>query len=221
MTCPRRGRARSRECKRRGEVGAVARSAESGAGRRRAGRATRAAAGRVDVGAKRMISSPPATSMPKRLPLSGGEETERGGGRERDLRLLALTGTEAHARRPVDDRQVCSSRSASVVRIMRAIERAVRFQSIHRESSPASYDRAPATSEPGPLCRPRNSPRSKPSSRRVTSSSSRRSSAALRATGATPFAPNLVGRARSCGVLQAALLTGRDLWHRHGGEHAA
>ena len=38
------------------------------------------------------------------MPVAGGEETERGGRRERDLRLLALAGAEAHARRPVDDR---------------------------------------------------------------------------------------------------------------------
>ena len=56
--------------------------------------------------------------------------------------MLAERSTTTH---------VCSSRSASVVRICGVSERAVRFQSIQRESSPASYARAPATSVPGPL----------------------------------------------------------------------
>ena len=185
MTWPRRGRARS------SERSVPARSVSLADPWVRRGMSysfdsVARSSGLVEVGRNRTTSSPPETSIPNRLPCRAVRNPNA---------AAAANATSDFSRSPVPKlmlaersttAQVCSSRSASVVRICGAIERAVRFQSIQRESSPASYARAPATSEPGPLWRPRNSPRSMPSSRRVTRSSRRRNSAALRATGATP-----------------------------------
>ena len=73
--------------------------------------------------------------------------------------------------------QVSSSRSATRSWTCGTVVRAVTAQSIRRTSSPARYSRLSAFSLPSPGSNPRCSPSSRPSSRRVTVSSSRRSRA--------------------------------------------
>ena len=88
---------------RAGEVGARRRPRSSGAACRRASTATASSSGRVDVGPRRTMSSPPATSIPNRLPCRAVRNPNAAAAANATSDLLALAGSEVHARGTIDD----------------------------------------------------------------------------------------------------------------------
>ena len=106
---------------------------------------------------------------------AGGEEPGGGRGRDGQVALLAQRGAEVEATGTGRaSSHVSSSRSAIVSRTWGCWSRAVTFQSMRRTSSPGWYSRVSPSSEPWPGTRPRYSPWSRPSRRRLISRSRRR-----------------------------------------------
>lgn len=103
------------------------------------------------VAAGRLTSrSPPATVTPNRLPARAVRTPNDAAVPSTRSRFSASAVPKSRLAEQSATTQVCSSRSASVVRTWTAWDRAVRFQSIRRASSPGSYCLAPARSLPGP-----------------------------------------------------------------------
>ena len=93
----------------------------------------------VDDGPMRVTRSPPATSMPKRLPWRAVRKPNAAAAENARSRFSHNAVPKSMLGERSTTSHVCSSRSASVVRTCGVNERAVRFQSMRRASSPTSY----------------------------------------------------------------------------------
>jgi hypothetical protein len=91
---------------------------------------------RVDAGPSRTIESPPATKTPTRLPWRSARKANAATAASAISRFSHNVVPKSRLAELSTTIHVSSSRSASVVRICGERDRAVRFQSIWRASSP-------------------------------------------------------------------------------------